>query len=205
MRFVRLYFNNGEPFKFNHRSRKNLFSPGSPSSRSFPLPNPHPCSWPVGPVASLPRADPWPMHGENKTARELWLLDSVVARGYLIKVAEQLDQMAKLVEECTFSKSPLRAALGLFETDKQGKHVLFPASVLSVCFKITKLLRLVMHLTHSTLYLNWTVHSTWVFYFLFSREAFLCLCHTSKYAVSCTSVPSLGGLRRRLPGGTWWR
>ena len=47
-------------------------------------------AWLVGPVANLPRADPWPMRGENKTARELWLLDSAVARGYSIKVAEGL-------------------------------------------------------------------------------------------------------------------
>ena len=30
------------------------------------------------------------MRGENKTARELWELDSAVARGYLIKVAQGL-------------------------------------------------------------------------------------------------------------------
>ena len=47
-------------------------------------------AWPVEPVASLPRADPWPMRGDNKTARGLWRLDSAVARGYLIKVAEGL-------------------------------------------------------------------------------------------------------------------
>lgn len=30
------------------------------------------------------------MRGENKTARELWLLDAAVARSYLIKVTEGL-------------------------------------------------------------------------------------------------------------------
>ena len=41
----------------------------------------------MGAVASVPRADPWPMRRDNETARELWLLDSAVARGYLTRVA----------------------------------------------------------------------------------------------------------------------
>ena len=46
----------------------------------------------LGPAASLPSPDPWPMRGENLTARELWQLDSAVARDFLIKIAEGLVQ-----------------------------------------------------------------------------------------------------------------
>ena len=45
----------------------------------------------------LPRADPWPMHGDNKTSRELWALCSAVARRFLIRVAKGL---AKSISVC---------------------------------------------------------------------------------------------------------
>ena len=63
----------------------------------FPNPAAAARAWPGEPVASLPRADPWPIHGDNKTSRELWALDSAVARRYLIRVAEGL---AKSISVC---------------------------------------------------------------------------------------------------------